>query len=138
MLGPVWLEGDMAEDRKATDRLANERTYLAWVRTAVAIMGLGFVVAKFGLWLRELAAQSSPGLLQQQGSGASAPLGAAIIGFGGALALLAARRFQQVNREIEAGAVKPARGLVLLLTVAMAVLALVMVAYIRTTAVHPS
>lgn len=127
----------MPEDRKATDRLANERTYLAWVRTAVAIMGLGFVVAKFGLWLRELAAQTSPGLAQQ-GSGASAPLGALIIGFGGVLALLAARRFRQVNRQIDAGSVTSARGLVLLLTVAVAVLALVMVAYIGTTAWRPS
>lgn len=36
------------------DLLANERTLLAWVRTAVAIMGLGFVVARFGLLIREI------------------------------------------------------------------------------------
>ena len=35
--------------------LAIERTYLAWTRTAVALMGLGFVVARLGLFLRELA-----------------------------------------------------------------------------------
>jgi putative membrane protein len=37
------------------DLLANERTLLAWARTAIAIMGLGFVVARFGLLVRELA-----------------------------------------------------------------------------------
>ncbi|HEX6122734.1 MAG TPA: DUF202 domain-containing protein, partial [Ktedonobacterales bacterium] len=37
------------------DLLANERTLLAWARTALAIMGLGFVVARFGLVIRELA-----------------------------------------------------------------------------------
>ena len=37
------------------DLLANERTLLAWARTAVAIIGLGFVVARFGLLIRELA-----------------------------------------------------------------------------------
>src|SRR6187455_509939 len=36
-------------------RLAGERTLLAWVRTGLALMGFGFVVARFGLFLRELA-----------------------------------------------------------------------------------
>ena len=34
---------------------ANERTLLAWLRTALALMGFGFVVARFGLYLRMLA-----------------------------------------------------------------------------------
>jgi putative membrane protein len=34
---------------------AAERTLLAWVRTGLAMMGFGFVVARFGLFLRELA-----------------------------------------------------------------------------------
>jgi putative membrane protein len=37
-------------------RLAAERTLLAWVRTGLSLMGFGFVVARFGLFLRELAA----------------------------------------------------------------------------------
>jgi len=36
--------------------LAAERTFLAWIRTGIALMGFGFVVARFGLFLRELAA----------------------------------------------------------------------------------
>lgn len=36
-------------------RLAAERTLLAWVRTGLSLMGFGFVVARFGLFLRELA-----------------------------------------------------------------------------------
>jgi putative membrane protein len=35
--------------------LAEERTLLAWIRTGVALMGFGFVVARFGVFLRELA-----------------------------------------------------------------------------------
>jgi putative membrane protein len=35
--------------------LAAERTLLAWMRTALAMMGFGFVVARFGLFLREIA-----------------------------------------------------------------------------------
>jgi len=38
----------------AATELAEERTLLAWIRTGLAIMGLGFVVARFGLFLREI------------------------------------------------------------------------------------
>ena len=34
------------------DHAANERTYLAWIRTAIALMGFGFVIEKFDLFLR--------------------------------------------------------------------------------------
>ena len=43
-----------ADSTRAREHLANERTLLAWVRTAIALMGLGFVVARFGLFLREI------------------------------------------------------------------------------------
>ena len=39
--------------RRYSDHAANERTFLAWVRTAIAIMAFGFLVEKFDLsWLR--------------------------------------------------------------------------------------
>ena len=44
------------ESTRAREHLANERTLLAWIRTAIALMGLGFVVARFGLFLREISA----------------------------------------------------------------------------------
>src|ERR1700689_3955235 len=37
-----------------SDYLAAERTLLAWIRTGLALMGFGFVVARFGLFLQEL------------------------------------------------------------------------------------
>lgn len=40
---------------RATDALANERTYLAYVRTALAFIAFGFVVARFSLFVREIA-----------------------------------------------------------------------------------
>ena len=45
--------------RSFTDHAANERTYLAWIRTAVALMGLGFVVERFDLFVQYLAASGS-------------------------------------------------------------------------------
>jgi putative membrane protein len=124
------------DDRKATEHLANERTFLAWVRTSIAIMSLGFVVAKFGLWLRELATRLSP-QSPTQGSGLSGPVGMGMIAFGGALALLAAWRFHTVNRQIERGQVSVDRGLVGLVSITMAALAVLMMAYIGLTTTRP-
>ena len=48
---------DQGKPRKPTDRrdrLANERTFLAWVRTSISIMAFGFVVEKFALFLKRL------------------------------------------------------------------------------------
>src|ERR1700693_568532 len=48
------------EDRgRVSDHLASERTYLAWLRTGIATIGLGFVVAKFGLAIRALTGISA-------------------------------------------------------------------------------
>jgi putative membrane protein len=60
--------------------LAAERTLLAWVRTGLALMGFGFVVARFGLFLRELAeARGGP---VPEGRGGSAWVGVGLVAFG--------------------------------------------------------
>lgn len=46
----------MSPERDPRIYFAAERTLLAWIRTGLAMMGFGFVVARFGLFLRELAA----------------------------------------------------------------------------------
>lgn len=43
---------------RTRDHLANERTFLAWIRTALGLIGLGFVLARMGMFLHELAAVS--------------------------------------------------------------------------------
>ncbi|VFJ14479.1 YidH family protein [Candidatus Nitrosocosmicus franklandus] len=48
---------DDVDDKRKTDRsqqyLANERTFLSWVRTSIALIGLGFIISKFGYFLTE-------------------------------------------------------------------------------------
>src|SRR2546428_12876531 len=72
----------LADGKFETELLANERTFLAWVRTSIAVMGLGFVVARFGLWIQDLASNLNP-RIQLKSTGLSLPLGEIMIGLGG-------------------------------------------------------
>jgi len=59
---------------------AAERTFLAWIRTGLALMGFGFVVARFGLFLRELSIRNSgPPQVSTHTTGPSLWLGTALV-----------------------------------------------------------
>ena len=124
------------ESKRATEYLANERTFLAWIRTSVAVVSLGFVLARFSVWLREFAIQRAPQLPVQR-AGISLPIGVGMMVFGGLLSVLAAWRYHVVNRDIERGKVRADRGLVILVTVAMALLSGAMIAFALLTAGQP-
>jgi len=49
------VEHDRREEPDPRVLFAAERTFLAWIRTGLGLMGLGFIVARFGLFLREIA-----------------------------------------------------------------------------------
>lgn len=100
----------------ATDHLANERTFLAWIRTSLALIGLGFAVAKFGTWLREFGGQSVH-LAETSRSTRSFAVGMLMIGTGGAFAIIAALRHRAVARQIEEGKVRSASTAVTLVTI---------------------
>lgn len=126
----------MDEAKWATEYLANERTFLAWIRTSIAVISLGFVVAKFSVWLRELSAHLDP-QMQAHRAGVSLPLGMAMMTLGALLALLAAWRYHVVNRDIERGKVSADRGLVVLVTTMVTVLSGAMIIFILVTANQP-
>lgn len=46
--------------RRYTNHSANERTYLAWIRTAITVMAFGFVIEKFDLFLTVLSQSTNP------------------------------------------------------------------------------
>jgi putative membrane protein len=122
----------IAEDKRATEYLANERTFLAWIRTSIAVLSLGFVVAKFSVWMRELAARIDP-QKPVPSTGISLPIGVAMMALGGVLAVLAACHYHFVNQSIDRGEVKANRGLIVVVTVAVALLAVMMIAYMLLT-----
>ena len=97
--------------------MAAERTFLAWIRTGIACMGVGFVVARFGLFLRELA-NSNNGAVSPPSNGFSLPVGIALIGAGIIVILSSAIRHRQYVRRLDRGQLPSAHGVVFTLWVA--------------------
>jgi inner membrane protein YidH len=82
---------------------AAERTLLAWQRSAIALMGFGFVVERFGLFL-QLVAHESPTGPQR---GFSLGLGVLLLLLGAVVALVSARQFRQVAKSLDPAVVPP-------------------------------
>jgi putative membrane protein len=82
---------------------AAERTLLAWQRSAIALMGFGFVVERFGLFLQMVAHQPLSGSQR----GFSLGLGVALLLLGAAVALISARQFRQIAKSLDPAVVPP-------------------------------
>jgi uncharacterized protein (DUF302 family)/uncharacterized membrane protein YidH (DUF202 family) len=112
------------------DALAAERTFLAWIRTGLALMGLGFVLARFGVFLREV------GLLQPalraQPYGLSLWFGTALILLGVAVCVFSLLRYLRLLKQASEGSAAYLRPSFLGVTIAavLAVLGLAMAAYL--------
>ena len=82
---------------------AAERTLLAWQRSAIALMGFGFVVERFGLFLQMVEHQ--PQAVSQRSF--SLGLGVLLLLLGGTVALISARQFRQVVKDLDPAVVPP-------------------------------
>src|SRR4030081_3864260 len=92
-------------ETRVREHLANERTLLAWVRTAIGLMGLGFVVARFGIFLRQMALMSGADAARE--SLASGIIGIALVAAGVLAGVLGAARFYRARSQIERGSFEP-------------------------------
>ncbi len=97
-------------DSRYRDHAANERTLLAWIRTGIALMAFGFAIARFGLFLREVAQAGAVHVTTVRGLG-SAWFGVALVVMGLVTNAAAVVRYASVRRAIEerrSGAPSPA------------------------------
>jgi putative membrane protein len=115
---------EVPETHRASEHLDNERTFLAWVRTNVALISLGFVIARLSPSLGATDATSLGKIASK-----AVPAGVALIILGAIVTLLAAWRYDRVNRQIEEGRVTTDRGMVWIVTLLIALLSAAAVIY---------
>jgi putative membrane protein len=106
--------------RFLSEHLANERTYLAYLRTAISLMSFGIAINRFSLFLvQSNSGPSNPPLGSRLIS--SERLGVGMVALGMALLAWAAVHYRIMMRQIERGSFRPRPGAVMVLTVLMLV-----------------
>lgn len=115
-----------------TEHLANERTFLAWVRTSIGIMAFGFVLVKFSLFMRQLTA-----LLEKKplhaGYGFSAIAGIIIVATGTLAVVLGWLRYLHAFKYIQQGRYGHSTVVLSVLTGFILLMGLLLSVYLVTT-----
>ena len=87
--------------KRYSDHAANERTFLAWVRTAIAVMAFGFLIERFDLFLRYAVPASADAPLLMRSQGFANVAGLAFLALGIAMIAIAAWRFFATAKQID-------------------------------------
>jgi inner membrane protein YidH len=119
--------------KKVTDHLANQRTFLAWIRTGLATITFGFVVERFGLLLRELGLKSSSSA-SDRAIHYSAIIGVSLVVFGVAMMIVALISFLQIRHSIDEENFRPRAAFEIVLTVLASLIGVLLAIYLALTA----
>jgi putative membrane protein len=96
--------------QRYSDHAANERTFLAWVRTAIAVMAFGFLVERFDLFLQIAGQTLAHRALSPAGQLVGNTAGLILIALGAGLMVLAIVRFRKTAIEIDRAEMLPGPG----------------------------
>jgi putative membrane protein len=96
--------------KRYSDHAANERTFLAWVRTAIAVMAFGFVIERFDLFLQLAAPQLALKQAAPHGQMIANMAGLAFIGIGVVMIVIAGFRLRKTAKDIETEDAVPSPG----------------------------
>jgi putative membrane protein len=116
--------------QRASDHLANERTFLAWVRTSISVIVFGFVVAKFGITLRQFFRFEN---LEPHETSISLDLGVSFMVVGILMAILAIWRYQSTRVQIDEAHFRPANKIIYVVGAVTAGLGVMLVYYLLAT-----
>lgn len=112
---------------RARDHLANERTFLAWVRTSVAIVVFGFAIGRFALALRQLTALQGHA---SKTTGLSVWMGMISILAGVSMVVAGLARYRKTRAQLDEGKFEPAGFIVGLVTILTALFGLALAGYL--------
>src|SRR5476651_1174608 len=98
------IQDKSTETTNIRDHLANERTFLAWVRTSLGIMAFGFVVVKFSLFLKQITFfigkthLPEPRYTSSMFHGYSSVFGILLVAFGALLCIFSFAKYKKIGR----------------------------------------
>jgi putative membrane protein len=107
---PDAIPGGLEMIKRYSDHAANERTFLAWVRTAIAVMAFGFLIEKFDLFLQYAVPQSAAPKFSAHSQAFANAAGLAFIAIGVTMIVVAGLRFSRTAKEIETEDAVPSPG----------------------------
>jgi putative membrane protein len=112
------------------DHFANERTFLAWIRTSVAIMGFGFVVVKFALFIKQISMVLTTKQTVLPGKGYSTQIGILLVAVGVFMALYSFIRYRTTEKQLLNKNYKPSLLPALFLTLGILIIGTILVIYL--------
>lgn len=120
----------MEEKRNNTsDHLANERTFLAWIRTSIGIMAFGFVVVKFSLFVKQISMiLGKENIIHSKGY--SGILGIVLVAVGTVTAVLSYMRYINSEKQINEGYYKHSSLLITVLTTFIFLVSVLLIVYL--------
>ena len=119
--------------KNGADHMANERTFLAWIRTSIIIIALGFVVEKFALFVKKMALftpNTNLNAAVTQTTDSNAVSGVILILLGAVIAIMAYVKFKMTARQINNEDYKPFYLYDLLLTITIVATGIVLAFFI--------
>jgi len=111
------------------EHLANERTFLAWMRTSIGIMAFGFVVVKFALFVKQISMMLGKENLIHS-TGYSGIVGIILVSVGAVTAILSFIKYKRTEKQLNEGNYKYSSLLITLLTVFIFLISVFLIVYL--------
>jgi putative membrane protein len=111
------------------DHLANERTFLSWIRTSIGIMAFGFVVVKFSLFVKQISLILGKTNTVPTGS-YSGIIGIILVAVGAIVLLLSFLRYKKIEQQLMKGTYQHTSRLVTVLTIAIFCVSILLLIYL--------
>ncbi len=120
---------EIKKQNNARDHLANERTFLAWIRTSIGIMAFGFVVVKFSLFVKQISL-----ILWKENiipsKGYSGIMGVVLVAVGTIIAVFSYIRYKRIEKQLNEGYYKHSSFLITLLTSFIFLVSVILIVYL--------